>query len=230
MVASQVVVSGFRGNISAVEQALSLPRFQTYLAARHGVYEDAMDLYEWNAKISNALFFPMHVCEVAIRNAVSEAIGKVHGPNWPYSRAFQQTLPDLRGPTFNPRNELKKIATKHPGAPGKVIADLKFIFWETMFTQRFCTQIWHKSIHNVLPYASANIPAATPVMLVSHVHTRLGKIRGIRNRIAHHEPIFSENLSQILDASKELVHLRCKSTHAWLQQSESVSLYLSNPA
>lgn len=223
------IVSQFRGNLNAVEAALSQPRFGTYLAAKNGVYEDAMDLYEWNAKASNALFFPMHVCEVSIRNAASEAIGAVFGPNWPYSTAFQTMLPSKGGFTFNPRRELVKVAAKYPASPGKVVADLKFVFWESVFTNRFDTQIWHRNINNVLPFASAAIPNSTPGVVRKEVNDALVTVRKIRNRIAHHEPIFSKNLHQVLESALNLISYRCQHTHQWVMQSEEASRYINNP-
>lgn len=224
-------VSKFRGNVTAIAGALSLPRFQTYLNEKGGDYCAAMDLYEWNAKTSNALFFAMHVCEVVIRNAVAEAIETVYGANWPYSAAFQQSLPNAKGgKVFNPRRELEKVARTHPNAPGKVIADLKFIFWETMFTYRFDVQIWHKNLLKVLPNATSSLGLQTPSEVRSHIHTSLNNIRAVRNRIAHHEPIFSRNLQAVLNASKELVLCRCASTHQWLVSSEQATTYIQNPA
>ena len=223
------VVSQFRGNLSAVEAALSQPRFQTYLAAKSGVYADAMDLYEWNARVSNALFFPMHVCEVSIRNAASDAIAAVFGPEWPYSHAFQTTLPNLGGKVFNPRRELQKVAAKHPAAPGKVIADLKFVFWESVFTNRFDVQIWHRHIKSVLPNAANVLPAYSPGMIRNQVNTSLELIRQTRNRIAHHEPVFSRNLQDVLNAALTLISFRCQHTHQWVAQSEEASRYIQNP-
>lgn len=225
-----IVVSHFRGNLQAIEATLSRPRFATYLTAKNGDYTEAMDLYEWNAKVSNALFFPMHVCEVAIRNAASEAIGSVFGANWPYSQSFLQTLPNPKGMVFNPRKELATVAAKHPNAPGKVIADLKFIFWESMFTHRFDVQIWHRHIGRILPNAAAYFPPTTsPGGVRSFVHTHLQLLRSTRNRIAHHEPIFSANLQKVLDAALILIHLRCQDTHSWVTASEEVGRYVQNP-
>lgn len=222
-------VSQYRGNLTAVQATLSQPRFGTYLSAKSGVHTDAMDLYEWNAKVGCALFFPMHICEVAIRNAASEAIEKIFGPNWPYSDAFQRTLPSPGGSAFNPRRELKRVAAKHPGAPGKVIADLKFAFWEAIFTQRFEIQIWYRHISSVLPNAPTILGSSSPAAVRSHVHTKLELIRKTRNRIAHHEPIFSQNLQDVFDAAMSLISLRCSSTHQWIQHSESATHLLQNP-
>jgi len=224
-----IVVSQFRGNLHAVEAVLSQPRFQTYLVAKQGSHAKAMDLYEWNAKISNALFFPMHVCEVAIRNAASEAISAVFGQNWPYLQAFWHTLPNIRGPLFNPRKELEKVAARYPNAPGKVIADLKFVFWESIFTSRFDVQIWHRHILNVLPNSGTYLNGMSPGDVRGQVHTSLELIRKTRNRIAHHEPVFSRNLQAVLDASMMLIQLRCQDTHQWVTQSEEASKYIQNP-
>ncbi len=223
------MVSQYRGNLQAIQANLSLPRFATYLNARGGVHADALDLYEWNAKLACALLFPMHVCEVSIRNAASEAIEKIFGPNWPYDPSFQKTLPSPFGPVFNPRNELLRAANKFPGAPGKVIADLKFAFWETMFTKRFDTQVWYRHIAIVLPYASSELGTNVPAAIRKEVHDKLELIRKIRNRVAHHEPVFHHNLQGVFDASLKLISLRCSDTHQWVQKSEEVTPLLSSP-
>jgi hypothetical protein len=223
------IVSQYRGNVHAVAAALSPPRFQTYLDAKYGVYHDAMDLYEWNAKVSNALFFSMHVCEVVIRNAASDAISTVYGNQWPYSHAFHQSLPNPKGNrVFNPRRELQRVAKKHPTASGKVIADLKFMFWESMFTSRFDVQIWHNNLQVVLPHASTVLSISSSSQLRHRIYKNLNLIRGVRNRIAHHEPIFHHKLQEVLDAANELVSCRCPSTYQWLSQSEMASHYLQN--
>jgi len=46
----------------------------------------ALALYEWNAQISGAFMAPLHICEVVIRNAVSDALTDVRNTRsrpWP---------------------------------------------------------------------------------------------------------------------------------------------------
>lgn len=64
--------------VEAIRKALSPPRLATYETAmsQHGRSDPqaALTLYAWNAEISGTLLFPLHVCEVTIRNAVAEAL------------------------------------------------------------------------------------------------------------------------------------------------------------
>jgi hypothetical protein len=43
----------------------------------------ALALCAWKGRISAALIAPLHVCEIVMRNAVSDAIEQVYGPRWP---------------------------------------------------------------------------------------------------------------------------------------------------
>ena len=67
-------------NLQAVEGVISkdrLGRYQRTAGIRD--LEHAIELYRWNAEISCAFMLPQHIVEVAIRNAVSEAISQVYG-------------------------------------------------------------------------------------------------------------------------------------------------------
>ena len=70
----------------AIKAALSPARMATYEGATQAadVLPGALALYAWNAQVSAAMMAPLHICEVAVRNAVAEAIEAVYGPNWPW--------------------------------------------------------------------------------------------------------------------------------------------------
>lgn len=53
-----------------LQHHLSPPRFGPYLAQCHGDAEDAEALYTWNAEISAAMWEPLSLLEVALRNAI----------------------------------------------------------------------------------------------------------------------------------------------------------------
>jgi len=82
--------------IEAVTSALSRSRMSTFEAGAKP--KDAQDmaslqLYAWNAAISGALLPVLHVCEVVVRNAVSDALEALYGPKWAWSKSFEQSLP-----------------------------------------------------------------------------------------------------------------------------------------
>ena len=63
--------------IADLQEVISAPRFATYLQATQGHVEQALQLYAWNMEVSAAFMAPLHLCEVAIRNAAADAIEAV---------------------------------------------------------------------------------------------------------------------------------------------------------
>lgn len=207
--------------IKAVRHALSAARMATYeVAAAVTGDEDpaALVLYAWNAQVSAAFLAPLHVCEVVMRNAVSEALETVYGPRWPWSPGFEQSLP-APGIGYSPRRDLQYVR-RFQISTGKVIPELKFVFWQKMFTSRYDRRVWNVHLRQVLP----NLDPARPVaQLRQSIYDDLEEIRKLRNRIAHHEPIFTRNLSSDLQGIVSLLELRCKVTAAWMMANQQAS-------
>lgn len=208
----------------AVTRALSVDRLRTYeravatLAPRH----TPLDLYLWNARVSAAFLIPLHLVEVVTRNAVADALTAVHGPQWPWWLGFRDSLPAPAG-GYNPRRELHRVALRCNSRTADVIPELSFVFWQKLFTRRFDTRLWSRCLVSVLPGTDASTPWH---VTRARVHDDLEQIRRLRNRIAHHEPIFSRALAEDLVAIERVVRLRCALTADWLADLESVTALL----
>lgn len=201
-------------------KALSTTRMRTYLTASNAPsFEDnkPLELYSWNAEISAAFLFPLHILEVVMRNAVSEALTTVYGANWPQSNGFMRTLPN--NGRYNPRNDLTNNTSKH-GVVSKIIPELKFVFWEKMFTSRFDGQIWATHFNSAFPNANKQNTIAANRAQIAYDLTNLRKLR---NRIAHHEPIFSRNLQAEYDTILNLIEMRCNHTSQWMDAQQKVT-------
>lgn len=209
----------------AIKNALSAQRMSTYEAAITAapVLPKALELYAWNAQISAAFMAPLHLCEVVVRNAVHEALSSVYGPDWPWDSGFERNLPNPSGPGFNPRRELKRARDGQP-TTGKVIAELKFKFWESMFTARFDTRLWNPHLRAVMPFLN---PALTVQQLRKAIFQDLEKLRLLRNRIAHHEPIFTRALSDSFQQIHALIGFRCPVMAAWMVTHQSVQTLIA---
>lgn len=209
----------------AVRRALSAARIGTYEKAAHPDLgaDGALMLYEWNAQVSGALMLPLHVCEVAIRNAVSDGIEGIYGSKWPWSEAFERSLPSAPM-GYNPRLNLREERSRHT-TPGKIVAELKFVFWQRMFTSRHDERIWNHQLKNVLPHLNTNRPIHD---LRSLIYEEMEQIRLLRNRIAHHEPIFRRDLVKDLARIGSLIEYRCPLTAQWMRRSETASQWLVN--
>ena len=207
--------------ILAVRNALSVARMATYEAAAAARGDEdlaALELYAWNAQVSAAFLAPLHICEVVVRNAVSEALEMVYGPRWPWSPGFEQSLP-APGIGYSPRRDLQYVR-RFQTSTGKVIPELKFVLWQKMFTSRYDRRVWNVHIRQVLPNQD---PARSVGKLRKAIYDDLEEIRTLRNRIAHHEPIFRRDLSNDLQGIVSLIELRCKITAAWMMENQQAS-------
>jgi hypothetical protein len=207
----------------AIPQFLSVPRFSTYLVACGGNVVEALRLYHWNAQASAAFLFPLHVFEICTRNAASNAIESAYNVRWPWSPAFERSLPNPARPNFSPRFEIQNVRNKHIST-GKVIADIRFAFWVSMYTTRHTARLWTPYFRREYP----NVPAATTVeSALTRIHQVADSIRGLRNRLAHHEPIFKRDLVSDYTSIMEVIGHRCVHTAGWLNRSQMVSSLLT---
>lgn len=224
---------------AAIQAALSVPRLGTYLAATTPLpplpapapaqlLQNAVSLYGWNAAVSSAFLHPLHICEVTVRNAVSEALSQIFGANWPWDPGFVGSLP-LRVGRFRPRNEVlttaAAVGSRANPSTGKVVAEMKFAFWEHLFTLRYQPTIWNSQIQAAFPHAPVGLQ---PHQIRADIHTRLLQVRALRNRIAHHEPIFKRNLHADLSKIEDIVSYRCPHTIDWLRQGQMVRFMLGH--
>lgn len=197
---------------------ISAPRFATYLNAAAQDVDKALDLYRWNAQVSSSFFLPLQICEVAVRNGVAEAIEFVHPANWPWDPGFVRSVPKHKI-GFSPANELSKVARTHR-TTGKVVADLNFAFWQHMFTVGQDQRLWVPHFATAFPGYDKNL---TIPLARAEMHTDIDKVRAFRNRIAHHEPIFSRNLVTEYERIRQLVEWRRPAAATWLDKVAMVA-------
>lgn len=217
----------------AVKDALSANRMGTYEQAkgvtRAGLtrplpLDKALELYAWNAQISAAFMHPLHICEVVVRNGVSNAIEAVYGSHWPWSSGFVRSLPNSAGGYSMPKDLLS--ARNRQTTTGKVIPELKFAFWQSMFTSRNDSRLWIPHLSQCFPHFPAEKSIGD---CRSWLFNSLESIRGLRNRIAHHEPIFARNLAKDFDVISEVIACRCPQTAQWMKAHQQVSPLLGKP-
>lgn len=203
---------------------LSEPRFATYLQAQANDRERALALYDWNLAVSAAFVAPIHVCEIATRNGVVEVVQQVHGADWPWSAGFLRSLPrPKRASDYNPATDLRAVAARLPTA-GKIVAELKFAFWESLFTAGQDNRLWIPHFRAAFPGA----PAETPISILrARAFRDLQLIRRFRNRIAHHEPIFKRDLSEDYQRLHDMVGWRSQTAARWMDRRQQATTLMS---
>lgn len=208
----------------AVRRALSKERLHTFDCA---VADNAgctpLELYIWNARVSAAFLVPLHICEVVTRNAVSDALTHIHGHRWPWIQGFEDSLPSPAS-GYDPRRELRRAAARSI-ATDTLIPTMSFVFWQKMFTHRFDARLWSRCRQQVYPGVDPGVPLHR---FRADMHSDLEQIRRLRNRIAHHEPIFGRALGEDFAAIERVVRLRCPRTATWMVSHDLVMPLLRN--
>lgn len=204
-----------------IKNSLSPARIGAYEAVVGGSAgavqtEKALNLYMWNAQVSSAFLVPLHLCEIVTRNAISDVLEIVYGPRWPWSVGFERSLPNpVYG--FKPKDDLMS-ARRNQSITGKVIPELKFVFWQKMLTSRFDRRLWHSHISTAFPNTIRL--GLNQNQLRQKLYDDLEDIRTLRNRIAHHEPIVLRNLQHDFKIIKQLIAFRCECTSEWMQSNQ----------
>lgn len=172
--------------------------------------------------------FPLQMCEVSTRNGIVGAVERVYGPSWHVSAAFERSLPNpVRhggpGPSaFNPQRELQQ-ARRGMHTAGKVVAEIKPVFWVAMLTARHDGRLWK-------PWLKVEFPGCTeptPGKCRNALHREFEEVRKLRNRVAHHEPVFSRDLAADYERMRRIVSWRSQQTADWMHREQSVTTLLA---
>lgn len=106
-------------------------------------------------------------------------------------------------------------------ANGDVVAELKFAFWVSLLGPQYDTTIWRSAL-----YRGFLNGGGKPRSLV---HGRFNALRRFRNRVAHHEPIFSRNLTITHSEIIEAIGWMCADTQAWAAHHSRTILVINSP-
>jgi hypothetical protein len=165
-----------------LRRAISHERLDAY--TQRGARGDGANLfahYAWNVALSESLYPTLQCLEVCLRNSIHDAA----------SAHFRTELWfDRHGLLFT--SEMAKIdeargmltSRKKSLDPGRIIAELNFGFWTSLFDVRYEQKIWPWLLKGVVPHMPRSIRTRKTLS------KRLNRIRFLRNRIFHHEPIW----------------------------------------
>ncbi len=219
MAESQVLFPYDQPSLEALQAAISAPRFGTYLSAAGHDPAYALGLYLYNARLAKSLLYPLHMAEVSLRNGVHALLTELYGKDWPTDVTFRGILTPESLQALD-----KAIARageeKGPNpSPGQIVATLTFDFWSNLFRPEYDRPIWQVHLRKVLPHLPKGRTRAD-------VQTVVKAINRLRNRIAHHEPIFRWDVSGSYRTIVDLIGARCPVTADWVKHHSTVGAVL----
>lgn len=166
-----------------LERWISPERLTRYRSAR----EDTVSLYLWNASVSALLFELTGHVEVLLRNAIHTKLA----PHSPDQRWYIDSYYNFASQARRSVTVAQDHATQgnRPESPGKVVAELTFGFWRFLLSSRYQATIWPRA-----QSAFTGIPRHLRDR--AELETVVIRLHHLRNRVAHHEPIFHQSLHQ----------------------------------
>ncbi len=223
-------------DVHAIQTLLSAERLATFQAlTASGLPEDAIELHQATMSLGISIMAVTGLIEVSLRNAVCHAMNSnFKGSHWlrksppnSFKWAYLETksiatatkqaqraayskmtggektaLDTLAYPNGVPSNTKHRTIAQNRQSmiavpDSQVIAQLTIHFWKRMFSENYEQTLWKPVLKNIFPNKKLNR---------SNVADHLEVIYEMRNRLAHHEPVYGARLERIL-ASIDFVTL-----------------------
>lgn len=177
---------------SDLEQLISPGRFATFVTLASADRSLAVDLYEWTGDVAGALFTDFRTLEVVYRNHIDRALGSYAASVAPHVRHWMwdsSWIPSQGHWWDKDAQEALSTARKRAGARraanGVVIAEVTFGFWRYIVSGRYEESFWNTALDS----AFTDIPGHDPGERRRMLEQSMINLLGLRNRLAHHEPI-----------------------------------------
>jgi hypothetical protein len=169
-----------------LERYFSSARLAPYLLPGETA-DVAFARYQWNLRLAEALLPSLNYLEVGLRNSLNRIVANLYGADWLLIVSPKLTLSfeDLRN-IDNLKDEIQETKG-YPANHDDILARLGFGFWVSFFHKRYTSGLWNRGKTPLV----AMFPHMAPALCTRElVFARLRTIKALRNRIAHHEPIW----------------------------------------
>ena len=197
------------------ERWLSTPRLKVYTAATSNL-EEALNLYDWNSRLTSACSQDIGHLEVRLRNAYDKELSAASAPGIAWTNPQSPLWNTLTG-NQQTRGSQQRLNTGSRGAlikaggptrtHGHVIAQMTFGFWQ-MLTVAPRTQTHWSIVKQAFPTGTTR----------GQVHAMVHDLVDFRNRLSHWEPVFSATtaLRTRLEQVDELFNMLDPATAGWV--------------
>ena len=180
-----------------IDRIISNDRLEPYLNRHKANIDKAILHYKSNILISESFYPLLAILEVGLRNSIDYQLSKrFNDRRWYENMEFIRIASRFQIDRISDARS-NILSEKKDITPGRIISELSFGFWTSLFDVRFEMTLW-KSLRLAFPNCPKQIRQRKTMS------SKFNSIRKLRNRIFHHEAI-SWNLS-VLDRYKiELV-------------------------
>lgn len=205
---------------SDLERLFSRERLSTYMHHCGGDLVAAIALYRWNAAITAAFWEPIGHLEVALRNTLDRRLAARHlhlgrTDSWlddPARELTERARSDIAAARERVRQKGKRASD------GQTISELSFGFWRFLVTKKL-TGLW--------PDLASGFPNA-PDRKLATVESPLARLHVFRNRIAHHQRVWSHDPAARYDDLVRLAGYIDPALPGWIEMTSRVAKTLNS--
>lgn len=173
-----------QGDFSALlRKAISHERLEAY--RQRGTDGSDLNLfahYAWNIALCESLYPALQGLEVALRNSMHDAATGIYRTEFWFDDPRAIPHPREQDAVRKAKDVLAR--DRKPHEAGRVVAELSFGFWTSLFDVRYEQILWPRLLKAVFPFMPRHIRTRKTLS------KRLHRIRHLRNRVFHHEPIW----------------------------------------
>jgi hypothetical protein len=197
-----------------LERLFSAERLSTYLAHCDGNFAAAVEMYRWNSTMTAAFWEPIGHLEIALRNVLDGRLVARHRrlgrPGSWLDDPTQEMSSRARLDIAVARDRVRQKGKR--ASDGQTISELSFGFWRFLITKKL-TGLW--------PDLASGFPHA-PDRQLTTVESPLARLHVFRNRLAHHQRIWSHAPEDRYEDLLILAGYIEPSLPAWIQATSTV--------
>lgn len=176
--------------IANLTDILGFPISPVRLEAYRAEHDSDLNMlvnYLWNIELSEALYPSLQTFEVALRNSIHTALSAHFKSEFWFD---SDILLDWQQDTVQEaRNQLTTY--KKPHEAGRIVAELPFGFWSSMFNSPYEATLWYPNKAALLDEVFPNLPRSMRTR--KKISLRVERVRRLRNRVFHYEPVWNKD-------------------------------------
>ena len=172
--------------------------------------------------VSAAFYGPLQVLEIVLRNAVHHELTKCYGAAW-YDNPEAGLDSKGRGQIATAKADV--VRGGRVPSPHRLLAAVSFGFWVPLLGSGGCidpdgpradyeTTLWRPALRRAFPHRRH--------LARKQAYDPLNALRKLRNRIAHHEPIFERNLRKEYQSILEVTGWILPEARTWVERHSRV--------
>lgn len=181
-------------NLLLLLEMLSRQDVSLYQAKDNEPLSQTLARYHWDQRLSHAMMKVLRSFELCLSHQLDKLFCELYGEDWITNPPKILEIDDR-----STRNKVERIIEnledelKRKPTQREIAAKLNLGFWVAFFQNKYEFSLWRQK--GMLAKVFPNLP--TDKLIRSDIFERLKRIKWLRNRAVHHDPIWNNKIPAI---------------------------------